>query len=251
MHDEAEFVRTALSDLPSYPAYYRYMRAINQKGPYIFRGVPVPKALSPRQVHELIQAGVVVLDTRTPREFAAGHIPNTYSVPMLTPLITWAGWVVPFGSAIVLITDDDFARDEAVRQLIRIGYDDIRGYLDGGLDAWAADDLPVATTPLITVGDLHDWLHSDRAPLVIDVRLDREWRDGHIANAIHLEAGELINHLDRVPRDQSVVVQCGAGNRAAISASLLEQRGYRNIHILDSGFGAWRLAGYDFVEGLA
>ncbi len=251
VHDEDEFVRTALSDLPSYPTYYRHMRAINQKGPYILRSVPDLKPLSPCKVHELIQLGVVVIDTRTPHEFAAGHIPHSYGIPLLTPLITWAGWVVPFGSPIVLIADDEFARDEAVRQLIRIGYDDIRGYLNGGLDAWVADDLPVATTPFINVDELHDWLQSDRVPLVIDVRLDREWRDGHITNAIHIEAGELVNHLDRVPRDRSVVAQCGAGNRATISASLLGQRGYRNVHILDSGFGAWRLAGYDFVEEVA
>ncbi len=251
VHDETEFVRVALSDLPSYPTYYQYMRAVNRNGPLVLGGVPELKPLPPEEVCHLSKNGVAVLDVRSPREFAAGHIPNSYSVPLFAPLVTWAGWVVPFGTPLILIADDPLQRDEAVRQLIRIGYADLRGYLDGGLAAWEGAGAPVQRTPLIDVHDLHDWTQQADAPLILDVRFEREWRAGHLPNAVHIEAGQVFEQINRVPRDRPVVVQCGMANRAMVSASLLEQHGYMNVTVLDTGYSMWRAAGYEVEEAVA
>jgi hydroxyacylglutathione hydrolase len=72
---EEEFVQRALTGLPSYPTYYRYMRGINQRGPKILGGVPVLKPLSAGEVKALMDEGVVVLDVRHGKAFGAGHIP--------------------------------------------------------------------------------------------------------------------------------------------------------------------------------
>lgn len=67
---------------------------------------------------------VAVVDIRIRGEFAGGHIPNSYGIPLVSPLIPWGGWVVPFGSPMILVADHPIGREEATRQLIRIGYDD-------------------------------------------------------------------------------------------------------------------------------
>lgn len=248
VNSEEEFVRVALSGLPSYPTYYRYMRAVNRIGAPVLGGIPSLSPLKPEEVLQLSKNGVAVIDIRSPRDYATGHVPNCYGIPLASPLITWAGWVVPFGAPVVLIAQDLVQREEAVRQLIRIGYDDLRGYLDGGTAAWEADGAPLNRTPLIDVHELHDWAQRVDAPLILDVRFDREWRAGHLLNAQHIEAGQLPELFGRVPRDRAVVIQCGAANRAAVSASLLEQRGFTNVRLLDTGFGAWQDAGYEVVE---
>lgn len=246
---EEAFVRLALSGLPSYPAYYHHMRDVNQKGPPVLGGVPVPDPLSPQHVRQALEGGVAVIDIRPPRAFAAGHIPGSYGIPLTSPLITWAGWVVPFGSPVILVADDPAKREEAVRQLIRIGYDDLRGYLDGGIAAWQAAGLPVTRTPLIDVHALHAWTQRGDAPVIVDVRSEAEWRAGHLPGAVPIEAGRIAEAAAaQVPRDRPVVLHCGAANRATVGLSLLEQRGHRNLTVLDTGFGKWRNAGYEVVE---
>ena len=246
---EEEFVRMALTGLPSYPVYYRYLRDVNRMGPRILGGVPLPEPLSPQRVRQSMEDGAAVIDIRSPRKFAAGHVPDSYGIPLLSPLVTWAGWVVPFGSPVILVADDPAKREEAVRQLIRIGYDDLRGHLDGGVQAWRDAGLPTAHTPMIDVGRLHDWVQSGDPPLVVDVRFDAEWRAGHLPDALHLEPGRIAaGEAQQVTRDRPVVIHCSAGNRATVGLSLLERRGYRNVTVLDAGFGKWQDAGYEVIR---
>lgn len=246
---EEEFIRAALSGLPSYPVYYRYMRDVNRKGARILGDVPRLDPLSPQRIRQSMENGVAVIDIRPPREFAAGHVPGSYGIPLVSPVNTWTGWVVPFGSPIILVAGDPAKREEAVRQLIRIGYDDLRGYLDGGIEAWRAAGLPTALTPVIDVGGLHAWMQSSDPPLIVDVRSDAEWRAGHLPEALHLEAGRIDSGAaERLPRDRPLVIHCGAANRATVGLSLLERRGYRNLTLLDTGFGKWRDAGFEVVE---
>lgn len=249
---EDEFVRLSLGDLPSYPTYYRYLRAVNQKGPRVLGGVPVLEPLPPRAVKKALANGVAVIDIRPPCEFAGGHIPDSYGIPLVSPLITWGGWVVPFGSPMILVADHPVGREEATRQLIRIGYDDLRGYLDGGIAAWQAAGFSTASARLIDVNELHAWMQRDDAPLVVDVRSDAEWRNGHMPGAMHIEAGRITESAaTHVPRDRPVVLHCSAANRATVGLSLLERLGYRDLMVLDTGFGKWREAGYEVVKEAA
>jgi hydroxyacylglutathione hydrolase len=170
----------------------------------------------------------------------------------VSPLIVWAGWVVPFGSPLLLVADAPSVREEAVRQLIRIGYDDLRGYLDGGIAAWHAAGLPTGRTRMIDIGELHAWTRGSDAPTILDVRSDAEWRMGHLPQAVHIEAGRIgAEAEERVPRNRPVVVHCSAANRATVGVSLLERSGYRDLVLLDTGFGAWKDAGYEVVKEAA
>jgi hydroxyacylglutathione hydrolase len=244
---EADFVQQSLSGLPSYPDYFKRLRVINQRGPKLLGGIPVLKPLDPEALSREMDQSVAILDTRSPQAFAAGHIPGSFGIPLGTPLVTWAGWVIPFGTPLVLIAENPLERQESIRQLIRIGYDDLRGYLDGGLPAWEAAGQPVARVPRMPVEDLARRLESADAPTVIDVRFDAEWRAGHLPGALHIEAGRLPWVDLPLPEDRLTVVHCGHADRSTVGISLLERRGYRDLALLEGGWSAWSSAGLPVV----
>ncbi len=241
---EEEFIARALNGLPSYPTYFGYLRSVNQLGAKVLHGVPPITPLSAYAVREQMAQGVAVVDTRSPRKFARGHIPNAYGIPVNTPLGTWAGWVIPFDSPLILIADEPHRRDEAVRQLMRIDYDHVCGYLDGGMAAWEAQGFPVAQVPLMSVEELHQQLERGRAPRVLDVRSEGEWRAGHLAVATHIEGGRLCKEKVPLPKEEPLVVHCGHADRSTVALSLLKRQGFQDLRLLFGGFGAWQEAGY-------
>jgi hydroxyacylglutathione hydrolase len=246
--DEEEFVRLILRDLPSYPTYYRFLRDVNRRGPRLLGRLPQLAPLSPQEVQQAMAAGAWLVDTRMPLEFAAGHIPGSTGIPLQAPLATWAGWVVPFGARIIL-TGEEGEREAAVRQLVRIGYDDLRGFLAGGTAAWEAAGLPLVQVPVLSAGQLHRQLSTGQELAVLDVRQEAEWLSGHIAGAIHVEAGRLAAAALPFNTNQAVVVHCAVGDRSTVAVSLLEQRGYRNLSVLKGGLRGWEGNGLPLVRG--
>ena len=243
------FVAHALEGLPSYPVYYREMRAVNRRGPRVFGGLPQPKPLPPEAARQLMDQGTAVLDVRSGRAFSQGHIAGAYGIPLNAPLSTWAGWLIPFGTPLVLVTTDATEREPAVRHLIRIGFDDVRGYLDGGIDSWARAGLPITRVSVMTTGELRERLGADDAPIVLDVRQDAEWLAGHIPGAVHVENGRLPYDDLPLPMDRPIAVHCQVGPRATAAVSVLERRGYRDLFFVKGGFAAWEAAGYEIERG--
>ncbi len=246
---EDEFVARALEGLPSYPTYFRSLRPINRHGPTVLGGLPELKPLPPAEVKAWADRRGAVLDVRPARAFAEGHIPGAYGVATEAPLTTWAGWLIPFGSPLVLVAGGAEELAEAVRQLIRIGYDDLRGYLDGGMAAWRGPGHAVETFSTTTVAALRKRMGAADGPLILDVRSDGEWEAGHIPGAVHIENGRLPYDELPLPEDRPIVVHCGVRDRAMAGTSVLARRGYRNLTVLDGGFSAWRAARFEVERG--
>ena len=241
---EEEFVKRALEGLGSYPTYYKYLREINQRGAKILGGVPVLKPLSAAEVKALMDKGVVVLDVRHGKAFAAGHIPNSYGIRVDAPLTTWAGWLIPFGSRIMLVADSTEQTIAATRQLIRIGYDELVGRLEGGIDAWARE-YPVETIPNMDTKELRERL-SD--VVLIDVRQRSEWDEGHIPGATHFEGGRVAWDELPFPYDRPLAIQCSSGNRSMSVSSVLRRRGYRDVIQVEGGIRQWEKNGFEIAK---
>ena len=241
---ESEFLDLALSDLPSFPKYYGRMAHINVRGPRILGGLPVLYPLAPREVWVGIQRDTVAIDTRAPGEYADAHIPGSYSVTFGGSAGTWVGWVVEENRPLVLVSQDPSAREEMVRQLIRIGYDTLDGYLEGGMEAWQRARLPVAHLRTVTPDELYTQLEGGEGPLPLDVRFGHEWRLGHVPDALHIELGNLPDKVGSLARDRSYATLCAAGIRASTAASVLEREGFSDVALVMGGTAAWREAGY-------
>jgi rhodanese-related sulfurtransferase len=210
------------------------------------------KLLSADEVKALIDEGVIVLDVRHGKPFGAGHIPNSYGIRVDAPLTTWAGWLIPFGSRIVLVAESADQAVEATRQLIRIGYDDLVGRLEGGIEAWARE-YPVETIPSMEAKELRERLEdvgSDGRPtvLLIDVRQKSEWDEGHIPGAIHFEGGRVAWEQLPFPHDKPLAIQCSSGNRSMAVSSVLRRRGYDNVIQVEGGIKKWAKNGFPITQ---
>jgi glyoxylase-like metal-dependent hydrolase (beta-lactamase superfamily II)/rhodanese-related sulfurtransferase len=223
------FEEQLIAGFMPYPAYYREMAAMNRAGPALLGERPALASLSADGVRAAIDRGARVVDGRSRSDIAAGHIPGALTVELGDTFASYIGWILPVGTPLVLVLPDrDGAADEAVDQLIRIGFDRLVGVLTGGIDAWAAAGEAVAGMAMVTPGELADELRADESPVVVDVRDPKEWREeGRIEDAVEMPLSSIIAGLDpSIPDGAPVTVACKSGSRATIAAGLLEARGH-------------------------
>jgi hydroxyacylglutathione hydrolase len=242
---EKEFVEAVLQGQPEPPKYFAEMKRVNKQGPRLLHGFKRPARLQAQELEGALRSGSVVVDTRPASAWAAGHVPGTINIPLNASFTTWAGWLVPYTADFYLIVDEAGGSviDTAVRDLAMIGLDRIAGYFGTDVvDGWAEGEPPLGTVPQITVHDLKASLAHDAVTLV-DVRNDGEWAGGHIAGATHISLGTIGDRVADIPTGRPIVVQCAAGARSSIAASVLKSRGLENVINLVGGMGEWRKAG--------
>jgi rhodanese-related sulfurtransferase len=131
---------------------------------------------------------------------------------------------------------------EAATRLGRIGFDNVAGYLAGGMGQLDGRPELIEKTPRVTAQALADQLAGPEPPLVIDVRTEREWADGRIEGAENIPLSRLGERLQSLPADRDLVVYCSSGYRSAIAASLLQRQGLARVADLVGGFLAWGAA---------
>jgi hydroxyacylglutathione hydrolase len=242
--DEAVFRQTMLAGLAGYPTYYASMAPINRAGPAVLGRLPTPPALDPAGVRAALAAGATIVDARSRRPFAQGHLPGSLGIELKDDFASYVGWLVRFGTPLVLIMPRPApdALVEATSQLIRIGFDRIIGWLDGGVEAWLADGGPLDHFPLETARTVRDEIAAGARPRLLDVRDPTELRDdGIVPSAAAIPLGELTARLDELPRDEPLTVLCKSGARASMAASVLDAAGF-DVRVIGVG-GAPDLAG--------
>ncbi len=250
LDDEDAFVRFALHGLPAHPAYYAHMAPANRRGALPLFSLPVLDPLEPRKALELQQRGSELVDARIAAEFLRAFPKGARNVPLGDSFAGYAGWVLPFNAALVLVlpSDDDWRRAQG--QLIRIGFDCAQGYVRGGFPAWQSAGLPVDHLTAIDVVELHRMQEAGERLGIVDVRQDAEWRSGHVPGALHIPVGMVPSRLGDVPSDGSrLVTMCAAGMRAAIAASVLRRVGYDPLVVISGGFEDWAERGWPVETG--
>lgn len=247
---EEQWVRDLMADMPLAPPYFRRMKRVNKEGPEIIgHELPGQRRWSAREVYERSCENCLILDVRSKEAFAAAHIPGAINIPFGHQLPTWAGWVLSYDRPILIVVDTPAQMPEVVTHLIRVGFDDVRGYLQGGMDAWETAGLPLASLAMVSAIDLQQSLKQSRSShTVLDVRTEKEWNGGHIEGAIHVHGGKLQEHFGDVPRDKPVAVVCGSGYRASIAASFLKREGYHDVSNMIGGMMAWKSAGFPVMR---
>jgi hydroxyacylglutathione hydrolase len=244
---EGAFMDAVLSSVPEFPDYYRRMKELNTQGPATLERLPGANAFSAEQFRDECQRkGAVIVDLRRPEAFGGSHIPGAFNIGSGGNFPLWAGWILPYGKPIYLVGDEATNLEETRRMLIRVGHDDIRGSLRGGMKAWIEAGFEQAEVPQISVVELHKQMEG--RPIVLDVRNPSEWSAGHIGGAIHIPNGDLESRLSEVPTNAPVHVICGSGYRSSIATSILLKHGLANVVNVNGGMNAWKARTFPTVK---
>lgn len=244
--DVETFVQQVTADLPPQPPHFGRIVAKN-RGPFITEQKS-PRAMSADEVDALRRGGVLILDARSPQLFSEGHIPGALNVDLRGGQFgTRAAWLITTDVPVILVLENDSDVAEAVSSLVATGQDRIEGYLSGGMKAWDASGRPLQSVREMSARELHDRILSgDRSFVVLDVREDSEWKEGHIPGAMHVPFHQLKAHVDMLPSNKPVATICGGGTRSSIASSILQAEGFEPISVTD-GMDAWNAARYETI----
>jgi hydroxyacylglutathione hydrolase len=241
MKSREEFVRQLTSNLPARPEYFQQDAEINRTGASALSDLPALSPIEPAELKALLAEGGIALDVRPGEQFAAAHVPGSVNIALSGQFASWAGAVLGLAAHPVLIAESLEAVSEARMRLARIGLEDARGYLKGGIEAWSKAGFALATLPQITIESLNDRLPGS-ALQVLDVRREPEWEAGHIAGATWWPLDNFKVAPPEIDRDVPVAVHCKGGYRSMIACSLLQRAGFKNVFNLVGGFDAWQQA---------
>jgi glyoxylase-like metal-dependent hydrolase (beta-lactamase superfamily II)/rhodanese-related sulfurtransferase len=240
-----EFVTMMTADLPEAPIYFPKDAEINRSGARGLSELQPPKPLTPQEVLQLRDEGDVLLDVRSAADFGAGHVPGSINIGLGGQFAMWAGSLVPLNAAIVLVADTSAQIDESVVRLARVGIENVKGYLEGGVQRWRDEGFPVDTIQQVSVAELKEQIDKDDLQIV-DVRRPAEYVNGHVPQAFNAPLANLDNSLGPLPlqKDKLTAVICAGGYRSSAAASLLQKQGFSNLLNVSGGTGAWINAGY-------
>jgi len=244
----AEFQEVMKKNFPERPKSFSHIISTNLKGAPLLERCPVTRDLSPLQVKDLLDKGAVILDTRDTAAFGGVHIPGSINIGLAPQSANWIGMVIEPDSQLILVVSSKSAYDEMTKQLHRIGYDNILGYLYGGIAAWQEAGLPIGQLWQISAHRLYEKLQTGNYDYLFDVRTPSEWASGRIKEAVHLPLNKLLKEIPDIPKDKEVIVTCGIGYRGNIAASYLQRHGFTHVHSLAGGMKAWINAGYPVTK---
>ena len=244
-NDEKGFTNFLLEDQPEPPKYFAMMKKLNKVDRPLLTSVPTLKELSNDAVLEAMGKGIKLIDTRNKADFAAGHIPGSINIQGNNSFATWAGWFLSYDEPFMLLADES-THDDLVRKLMRIGLDNIMGFVPSTAGFVAAGG-ELNKTNIIDIDTLKSKLN-DANVQVVDLRGATEYKSGHIAGADHVFLGTLPKNLDKVSKEKEVIVLCQGGDRATIGYSLLENAGYTNILNYSPSMNEWIAQGNPTVN---
>jgi hydroxyacylglutathione hydrolase len=245
IHPREEFVRQITSNLPPRPDYFVEDAAINRKGAPALSELPTLEPVQPQELRSILENGGMALDIRTADQFVLGHVPASICIPLQGQFAPWAGAVLGLASRPVLIADNPEQLGEARVRLARVGIDDVRGFLQSGLEGWQKSGFPLQQVPRITVQEVAARLDT---LTVLDVRREDEVQAGHIASAEWHPLDRFGAVLPEISHDKPVAVHCKSGYRSLIACSLLQRAGYQHVIDVVGGFDAWQAASLPAVS---
>ncbi len=234
------FVAAVTKGLAVAPKYFAINAKINMQGYESLDSIKL-KGLTPLRITEfkkLINTDVLVLDTRPAIVFSKGFIPGSIFIGLEGRFAEWAGSLLSFSKPMILVTEPG-KEEETVIRLSRVGFDKIRGFLNGGFESWQQAGETVDMIIDIEADELAMDMPFDPNLVVLDVRRETEFADGHIVDAQNLPLNEMndIHNLTHFEDTQNLYIHCAGGYRSVIAASLLKREGKHNLRNVLGGWG--------------
>ncbi|MFM9962106.1 MAG: rhodanese-like domain-containing protein [Planctomycetaceae bacterium] len=235
-----EFKQIVTAEQPEAPSYFVHDAILNRmERPNLERILSKSlQALSLEELLRLKNQGAQLLDVREAIDFEGAHLADAINIGIQGKYATWCGTVLDHTHPIVVIAEAG-KEEEAVVRLGRIGFDNVAGYLAGGMDALRDRPELISKINRITAVALSEQLAATAAPTIVDVRSETEWAAGHLAGSLNIPLNHLRERTAEIAEDRGVVVHCEGGYRSAIAASILAQAGRPGVLDMVGGFKAW------------
>ena len=231
--NKAGFIDFLLTDQPEPPKYFAKMKELNKVDRPLLTEVPTIKELSAAELKAAMDKGVKLIDTRNKQDFEKGFIEGSINIQGNNSFATWMGWFVNYNEPFILLAAPS-QMDDLTRKLMRIGLDNILGFVDAAKISELANGA-LSTSKMVSISDVK----ANTTAQVIDLRGAAEFNAGHIAGATNVFVGTLLQNLAKVPKDKPVIIHCQGGDRAAIGYSLLVKEGYTNVSNYSPGINEW------------
>jgi len=237
------FIELVTADQPEAPPYFVYDAVLNSKerltlDESLERNL---KPLALDAVLDLQKQGAQVLDTRDAEEFGAAHLAGSINIGLGGQYATWAGTMLNHEHPIVIIAAPGRENESAVR-LGRIGFDNVAGYLQNGLQSLESRSDLVVFIERLSPQFAAELFASNQPPLAIDVRAPREREQKHIDGSLSMPLNHLVRDLKALPKDRTLLVYCAGGYRSSIAASVLKASGFDSVCEIAGGLAAWESA---------
>lgn len=252
--DESGFVEFILGGQPEPPVYFARMKHVNKTGPSVLGGLPRPKTVSAAELRGLATQEITLIDTRCWLDFRQGHVPGALYIPLDRMFPTVAGSFVEPGRPIYIVAEEGRV-EEAVRDLVRIGLDDVCGFVPPDVfREYAERGGTLTTASEVDVGAVRERVgagaggggaaaqEATATPFLLDVRNASEFAAGHAPGAHNVAYTRLAARLDEIPRDRPVLVSCRSGGRSARASAFLRRAGIDATNVA-GGMDAWMEAG--------
>lgn len=233
--NKEEFIRDITSGLTPPPAYFFTDAGINKNG-YDSLDALLDRNLKPLTVSEVeteMSKGALVLDTRVPNEFGKGFISGSLNIGLNGSYAIWAGTLVDIKRPIVIVAAPGKEKESTLR-LARVGFENVKGYLNGGMESWIKAGKKTETIESVTPEKFAELVKENTAS-ILDIRRPGEYEAGHIKNTKHIPLAELNERARELNPEGKYMVYCRTGYRSMIAASLLKSKGIQNIINVSEG----------------
>jgi hydroxyacylglutathione hydrolase len=236
------FIKEVTNGILPPPQYFFEDARINKEGYAPIQEVinENSKPLSADEMKQWIAKGAVVLDTRRADEFEKGFIPGAVNIGLNGQFAVWVGTLLKIDQPLVLVTEPG-REDEAVLRLARVGYENVKGYLVGGIKSWKDETESVRSIGAKTIAT--ELLHAK----ILDVRKPGEWNVSHVRDAKFVPLADMPSNLETLDKSANYIVHCGGGYRSMTAISVMRREGFRNLVNVKGGFGAMMDAGVKIV----
>jgi glyoxylase-like metal-dependent hydrolase (beta-lactamase superfamily II)/rhodanese-related sulfurtransferase len=240
-----EFIKELTDGLLPPPAYFPMNVKLNKEGYQDIEKVIAQSqhALSPREFELAAnESDALMLDVRHQSDFAKGHVPRSIFIGLKGDFAPWVGALIKdVNQQILLIVEED-KLEEAIIRLSRVGFDNVIGYLEGGIEAWKKAGYDVDTVMSVAAGELKAELEKNPEVKIVDVRKASEYISEHLPSAVNIPLSEINDHLATFPEDNNFYVHCAGGYRSMIASSILKLRGIHNLIDVAGGFTSIKAA---------
>lgn len=244
-----KFIEVVTEGLTAPPSYFFEDARINKEG-YGDLDEVLKKNIKALTVNEFEKErieGALVLDTRSPDEFEKGYISGSINIGLGGQYAIWAGTLIQIKQPIVIIAEQG-KEEEAILRLARVGYENVKGFLKGGIAAWKEAGMKLERMDSIEAKEAVSLYNNGEK--IIDVRKPAEVAGEHIPGALLLSLQDLEEKLDQLEVDASYLVHCAGGYRSMIAASILKKHGINHVTNVKGGMAKLKEAGVKLVSGV-